>query len=148
MSSTSRENRKEIEDQLRAFYRAAPPLAVDYLVRRGDAPDAILRTADEVGADLIVVGTHGRSGLDRMLCGSVAESVLQRSSRPVLVVRQTDVSRTTKPIRIVVHPTDFSGPSRPRSAWHGPWRGPTARGWSCCTPGPPTSVRSARDSRS
>jgi nucleotide-binding universal stress UspA family protein len=109
----SRDSRKEIEDELRAFYRAAPPLAVDYLVRCGDAPDAILRAADEVGADLTVVGTHGRSGLDRMLCGSVAESVVQRSSRPVLVVRQTDVSRTTKPIRIVLHPTDFSGPSRP-----------------------------------
>ena len=109
----SRADHKEIEDELRAFYRAAPALAVDYLVRRGNEPDAILRTADEVEADLIVVGTHGRSGLDRLLCGSVAESVLQRSSRPVLVVRQTDVSRTEKPIRIVLHPTDFSGPSRP-----------------------------------
>jgi len=109
----TRAHHKEIEDELRAFYRAAPALAVDYLVRGGDAPDAILRPADEVEADLIVVGTHGRSGLDRLLCGSVAESVLQRSSRPVLVVRQTDVSRTEKPIRIVLHPTDFSGHSRP-----------------------------------
>jgi nucleotide-binding universal stress UspA family protein len=39
--------------------------------------------------------------------------VLQRSSRSVLVVRQTDVSRTEKPIRIILHPTDFSGGSRP-----------------------------------
>ena len=109
----ARARRKEIEDELRAFYRAAPALAVDYLVRAGDAPEAILRTADEVEADLIVVSTHGRSGLERLLCGSVAESVLQRSSRPVLVVRQTDVSRTEKPIRIVLHPTDFSGRSRP-----------------------------------
>jgi nucleotide-binding universal stress UspA family protein len=83
---------KEIEDELRAFYRAAPAVAVDYLVRRGDASDAILSTADEVKADLIVVGTHGRRGLDRLLCGSVAESVLQRSSRPVLVVRQTEIT--------------------------------------------------------
>jgi nucleotide-binding universal stress UspA family protein len=108
----SRDDRKEVEDELRAFYRAAPALTVDYLVRGGDTPAAILRAADEVDADLIVMGTHGRSGLDRLLCGSVAESVLQRSRRPVLVVRQTDVSRTEKPIRIVLHPTDFSGPSR------------------------------------
>jgi nucleotide-binding universal stress UspA family protein len=109
----TRDHRKEAEDELRAFYRAAPALSVDYLVRCGHEPDAILRTADEVGADLIVVGTHGRSGLDRLLCGSVAESVLQRSSRPVLVVRQTDVSRTEKPIRTVLHPTTyFSGRSR------------------------------------
>ena len=113
LPAETRTRRKEIEDELRAFYRAAPALAVDYLVRGGDAPDAILRTADEVEADLIVVGTHGRSGLDRLLCGSVAESVLQRSRRPVLFVRQTDVSRTEKPIRIVLHPTDFSARSRP-----------------------------------
>ena len=109
----SRTDRKEVEDELRACHRAAPALAVDYLVRRGDAPDAILRTADEVKADLIVVGTHGHRGLDRLLYGSVAESVLQRSSRPVLVVRQTDVSRTEKPIRVILHPTDFSARSRP-----------------------------------
>ncbi len=109
----TRDDRKEIEDELRAFYRAAPALALDYLVRVGDAAYAILRAADEVDADLIVVGTHGRSGLDRLLCGSVAESVLQRSIRPVLVVRQRDLSRTAKPIRIILHPTDFSGRSRP-----------------------------------
>jgi nucleotide-binding universal stress UspA family protein len=104
--------RQEIEDELHAFYRAAPALAVDYLVRGGSAPNAILRTADEVEADLIVVGTHGRTGLDRLLNGSVAESVLQRSTRPVLVVRQTDRCRTEKPIRTVLHPTDFSEGSR------------------------------------
>lgn len=104
---------KETEDELRAFYRATPALAVDYTVKVGDAANVIVRTADEVDADLIVVGTHGRSGLDRLLCGSVAESVLQRSNRPVLVVRQTDLSRTEKPIRIVLHPTDCSERSRP-----------------------------------
>jgi nucleotide-binding universal stress UspA family protein len=108
----TRADRKETEDELRAFYRAAPALAVDYLVRRGDATEAILCTADEVEADLIVVGTHGHRGLDRLLCGSVAESVLQRSSRPVLVVRQPDVSRAEKPIRIILHPNDCSGRSR------------------------------------
>jgi hypothetical protein len=100
------------EDELRAVYRAVPTLAVDDLVRCGDAPDAIQRTTDEVKADLIVVDTHGRSELDRLLCGSVAESVLQRSSRPVLVVRQTDVSRAEKPIRIFLHPTDFCRTTR------------------------------------
>jgi len=53
----------------------------------GDARDAILRAADAVHADLIVIGTHGRRGLSRVLLGSVAEDVLRRASCPVLAVR-------------------------------------------------------------
>jgi nucleotide-binding universal stress UspA family protein len=48
--------------------------------------DAILRTADEIGADAIVVGTHARTGISRLRFGSVAEAVVRRSTRPVLVV--------------------------------------------------------------
>jgi nucleotide-binding universal stress UspA family protein len=104
---------QEIEGQLRAFYRTEAPIAVDYLVLRGHAADEILRTAHEVDADLIVVGTHGRSGLDRMLCGSVAESVERQSSRPVLIVRNLESSQPGTPIRLILHPTDFSASSWP-----------------------------------
>jgi nucleotide-binding universal stress UspA family protein len=106
-------HRKEIEGQARAFYRADAPLAVDYLVKDGDAADEILRAADEVDADLIVVDTHGRSGVDRLVCGSVAESVLRRSSRPVLMVRNPVVPLRDATIRLILHPTDFSASSWP-----------------------------------
>lgn len=46
----------------------------------------ILKVAEEYGPDLIVLGTHGRTGLDHLLMGSVAEQVVRRSSIPVLVV--------------------------------------------------------------
>ena len=46
-------------------------------------------TPEEVGCDLIVVGTHGRTGLSRLLMGSVAENVLTRATCPVLVVKAT-----------------------------------------------------------
>lgn len=46
----------------------------------------IVEAASERSADLIVVGTHGRSGLDRLLLGSVAEGVIRHSSVPVLTV--------------------------------------------------------------
>jgi nucleotide-binding universal stress UspA family protein len=51
----------------------------------GNAADAIVAMADELDADVIVMATHGRSGLTHLLAGSVAESVIRRSSRPVLV---------------------------------------------------------------
>jgi nucleotide-binding universal stress UspA family protein len=54
---------------------------------RGDAADGILQAADLNKCDLIVMGTHGRSGLGRLLMGSVAEFVLPRASCAVLVVK-------------------------------------------------------------
>ncbi|WP_062308935.1 universal stress protein [Alicyclobacillus sendaiensis] len=53
----------------------------------GAPADAIVSVADEVNADLIVMGTHGRKGLDRMLMGSVSTGVLHRARQAVLVVR-------------------------------------------------------------
>lgn len=48
---------------------------------------AILEYADEIGADLLVMGTHGRRGLDRWLLGSVTERVVRGADAPVLTVR-------------------------------------------------------------
>ena len=53
----------------------------------GDARDVIDRAAEQLGADLIVIGTHGRRGLKRMLLGSVAEAVVRTAPCPVLTVR-------------------------------------------------------------
>lgn len=53
-----------------------------------DTAEAIAKYAPEIGADLIAVGTHGRSGLSRALMGSVAEQVVRRADRPVVVVRK------------------------------------------------------------
>ena len=56
-------------------------------IRTGDARDVINQTAREVGADLIVMGTHGRRGVTRALLGSVAETVVRSAPCPVLTVR-------------------------------------------------------------
>ncbi len=50
--------------------------------------EAIVNTAKAVGADLIVMGSHGRHGLEKLLLGSVAQRVLQEARVPVLVVRK------------------------------------------------------------
>ena len=52
-----------------------------------DIPKTILATAHDVGADLIVIATHGRSGLPRLLLGSVTEAVVRNATCPVLTVR-------------------------------------------------------------
>ena len=54
------------------------------------AVDGILRAAKETGADLIAIGTHGRSGLGRMVMGSVANAVMRRSTLPCLLVHPGD----------------------------------------------------------
>lgn len=63
-----------------------------YEVRRGAAPGGILAAAKEFGADLIAMSTHGRSGLGRLLFGSVAEQVLRHADVPVFLMRQTPSS--------------------------------------------------------
>ena len=56
-------------------------------LQEGDAVTAILGVAQELHADLIVMGTHGRTGLGRLLMGSVAEQVVRKASCPVLTVK-------------------------------------------------------------
>jgi len=54
----------------------------------GDARDAILQIANELHIDLIVMGTHGRRGVSRLVLGSVAEEIVRRAPCAVLTVRQ------------------------------------------------------------
>ncbi len=62
-------------------------IEVETRVLVGYAKEEILTTAETTKADLIVMGTHGRKGIDRMLFGSVAEKVVKESPIPVLTVR-------------------------------------------------------------
>ncbi len=60
---------------------------VEKLVVRGVPFVEIIRTAKERQADMIVIGTHGRTGIDHMLFGSTAEKVVRKAACPVLTVR-------------------------------------------------------------
>ena len=73
-------------DKLVAKAKAAGARAQGLLLE-GTAADAIVRTARSKRADLIVMGTHGRSGLARLFMGSVAERVIGTAPCPVLTVR-------------------------------------------------------------
>lgn len=81
------------------------------IIRHGvDVDEIILSTADEVGADLIVTGTHGREGLAHMILGSVAEKVVRRARRPVCTVGAA--APDTPDIQRILAPVDFSAPSK------------------------------------
>ncbi|MFB6311034.1 MAG: universal stress protein [Salinirussus sp.] len=60
---------------------------IETLMRRGQPYREIVAYAEEAGADLIVMTTHGRTGVERLLLGSVAEKVVRLSRVPVLTVR-------------------------------------------------------------
>jgi nucleotide-binding universal stress UspA family protein len=70
-----------------AAFAADRGAEVDTKLLRGRPDRAIVNYAEEAGLDLIVLGSHGRDGVARILLGSVAEKVVRRSPIPVLVVR-------------------------------------------------------------
>jgi nucleotide-binding universal stress UspA family protein len=60
------------------------------LIKAGEPRDVINETAKEIGADLIVMATHGRRGVARVLLGSVTETVVRSAPCPVLTIKQHD----------------------------------------------------------
>jgi universal stress protein A len=81
--------RRWATDALTARVAAARAAGVcaRFSLRVGTPPEEIVAAAAEEKARMIVVGTHGRSGLDRLLLGSVAERVIRRAPCPVVTVR-------------------------------------------------------------
>lgn len=79
--------------------------------RAAFASEAILAYAGEIGADLIVMGTHGRRGLAHLLLGSVANEVVRRASCPVLTVPARPQGSHLGAIERILMPLDFSASS-------------------------------------
>ena len=67
--------------------QAASGVQIEILVGEGPVAAAIIEAAEHERIDLIVMATHGRSGMQRVVYGSVAEQVLRSSSKPILLVR-------------------------------------------------------------
>ncbi|HEV2177566.1 MAG TPA: universal stress protein [Terriglobia bacterium] len=81
-------------------------LQPEWVVQKGFVPDTILEFAEQQSANLIVMGTHGRRGIDRVTMGSVTEKVLRKARCPVLAVR--------KPAHDFVNPEEGRDPVRLR----------------------------------
>jgi nucleotide-binding universal stress UspA family protein len=79
----SKEKLQEVAQQ-----RLSGSVRHETLTRVGDTATSILAVAEEVGAELIVMATHGRTGLSHFFLGSVAEQVVREASCPVLTIRR------------------------------------------------------------
>ncbi len=84
-SMLEKEGKENLERAKEAAQKAGVPLETH--IRQGHAGSEVLKTAGEIGADLIVVGSHGKSEVDRLLLGSVSSFVVSNSNVAVLVVR-------------------------------------------------------------
>ena len=115
-----------LRTQLRRSVRAATKHASEFthkhlpalvahrvMVVEDDPVSAILKTQQEIGADLIAMGTHGRGGLARVRLGSIAESVLHQAEVPILTVGpHTKLPPTVEAIRRVLCPVNYSPSSQ------------------------------------
>jgi nucleotide-binding universal stress UspA family protein len=78
---------EELQERLQKLRPSDPSVSVSQVIAEGVPAAEILRVAREKHADLIVMGTHGRTGLRRLLMGSVAELVVRGADCPVLTVK-------------------------------------------------------------
>ncbi|MCA9215174.1 MAG: universal stress protein, partial [Planctomycetales bacterium] len=78
------------------------------IVRRGDPAAEIMKLAKKKKADLLVVGTHGRTGLQHLLMGSVAEAIVRGATCPVLTIKNTAAFESPAIERTETEQTDSS----------------------------------------
>ena len=83
------DSRDSLTSKAQAIVQRAKAAGADatFLVWEGDAGEAIVAAANSEGVDLIVVGSHGRSGVSRFFIGSVSDYVVRHAHCPVMVVR-------------------------------------------------------------
>jgi nucleotide-binding universal stress UspA family protein len=81
---------RAIKEWVSGFRKPDPMIDVELVVKTGHPAEEILRIADDTRCELIVISTHARTGLDRMMLGSVAEDVLRGAHCSVLCLKTLD----------------------------------------------------------
>ena len=106
----AKKDERELNDLIR---RSSDGCELSVAIVSGHPATRIVEQAQRLGADLIALGTHGRTGLKHLLLGSVAERVLRLSPVPVLTLRKPVAKQNgVASIRNILCPTDFSGSSQ------------------------------------
>ena len=113
----SDDDRRRIDEEMRGFVQPLREAGVDHEVeiREGEPWREIAAAAAQMQADLVVLGTHGRGGLNHLFLGSVAEKLIRKLPTPVLTVRHEDARPSEAPrdpLARILCATDFSEMSR------------------------------------
>jgi len=96
---------------------AGSGLKVRLRLEEGPPASRILDTASQEAADILVVGTHSRTGLDRVMLGSIADRVIRQARCPVLTARPQSDGAPRDRIRRICYATDFSPTARAAWSW-------------------------------
>ena len=104
----SEEQAQVVEIVRRHIEPLIPPPEPEIRCSFGFASDVIRKTADDIDASLIIMGTHGRRGLSRMMLGSVTESVLSASTRPLITLAPPAISDHPSGVKTILCPVNFS----------------------------------------
>jgi len=96
-------------NQLRLeFLQAVQNESVISVIKEGQVAPELLKLVAERNIGLLVIGTRGHHGLDRLLQGSIAEEVFRQAPCPVLIVPPTASEQSGIPVRTILYPTSFS----------------------------------------
>jgi len=96
-TEVAEEDRSYWQMQLESIRPTNDKIPVTHVMLEGDPASEIVSYARDAGIDQIVIGTHGRTGIERMLMGSVAEKVMRDAPCSVLVVKLPKGASGTKP---------------------------------------------------
>lgn len=102
---------QQLEDarsRVQAYFSSVTDVDFEVLVKSGQAAKLIVATANALPADLLVIGTHGTTGFEHLVLGSVTEKVLRQAACPVLTVPPRARATSRLPFKRILCPIDFS----------------------------------------
>ena len=90
--TTADELKKNAAEFLEKSKELLQDTSIQTIIKEGEVPKTIIETATETGAAIIVLGSHSRHGLDKILTGSIAEKVLHHSALPLFIIPTKDIA--------------------------------------------------------
>ena len=107
------------EEHRRELLQTFSGVPTKVLIEEGDISSELKKAIEKNNVDLVVLGTHGRSGIGKLLLGSIAEEIFRTTACPVLTVGPHSVSNhvTTGELREVLFATDFTSESKAPAAY-------------------------------